>query len=216
MKKRSIKQNIFHFIFPSYDELVLFLYSLVTLLFIVFNLKSLWESFLITLRQDTGGDIFKTFIVIIVVFGLIALPIYHAFSKLQKKKFEKRLMLFVVVTVDFIIGWNVYDYMKLEVTNWEIIFPLFNAIHSSIILIGWRYEIVNTAMISDEHVKLRDVIISGILVIGLFWFYQEILEKNWAITFSVCIFYATMINRGVFYLIKTIRTRFGDKKNIAS
>jgi membrane-associated HD superfamily phosphohydrolase len=151
-------------------------------------------------------------LVIIIVFGIIALPIYHAFSKRVKKKYEKRLMLFVVVVVDFIVGINVYEYLKTEITDWEIIFPIFNAVHSSIILIGWRYEIVNSSMISDEHAKLRDVIISGILVIGLFWFYQDILEKNWAITFSVCIFYATMINKGVFYLYKTLKNWLGKKQ----
>jgi membrane-associated HD superfamily phosphohydrolase len=212
MNKKNFKTKIFNFIFPTYDELALFLYSIVFLLFLVFNLKSLWESFLLTLSQDTTKEILLSMLVIIIVFGIIALPIYHAFSKRVKKKHETRLMLFVVVVVDFIVGINVYEYLKTEITDWEIIFPIFNAVHSSIILIGWRYEIVNSSMISDEHAKLRDVIISGILVIGLFWFYQDILEKNWAITFSVCIFYATMINKGVFYLYKTLKNWLGKKQ----
>jgi len=205
MDTKSMKSKIFNFIFPTYSELILFLYSLIGLLFIVFHFNFLSKALILTLKQDTTREILLSFLTILIVIGIIALPIYRALSKRAWKRYEKRAILFVVILVDFIIGWNVYDALKTDSTPWEMIVPAFNSIHSTVIVIAYRYNLVNNTMISDEHAKIGDVIISGVIVIALFWFYHDILQKDPFITFSLCIFYATMINRGVFYLIKKLK-----------
>jgi len=207
MDAAGIKNRILNYLFPDYDELTLFLYSIISILFIIFNMGNLINSLVESIPVSSKGDLIKSFIFFIVVLYIIFLPIYHAFSKRKKRRWEKGLMLIIIVIMNFIIAWNVYDYLKVKSTGWDLLFPLINAIQASLVLAGMRFNAVTADKISDDNVSAAELAISGVLMMIVFIIYHHVLHEYWAITFSVCVFYATMINRLMILFFKAVKNR---------
>lgn len=207
MDIEKIKKAILKFLFPDYDELTLFLFSLVTLLFLISGSGSLYRMFLVSFKQDSIFHIILSILVVLVVLVIILLPVFHAFSKRKKRKWEKKVMLCAIVLVDYLVAWSVYDHLKGEFSTWLIIFPLVNAIQASVVAIGLWYGFISSGKISDEDADNTEITISSIMLLVLFLVFHFKLHQYWAITFSVCVFYATFINKMVmqaYYAIKKI------------
>jgi hypothetical protein len=205
MNIEKIKKAVLKFLFPDYDELTLFLFSLVTLLFVISSSGSLFRLLRLSFKQDSFFDIVLSFLFILVVLAIIFLPVFHAFSKRKKRKWEKKVMLYAIVLVDYLVAWNVYDHLKGEFSTWLIIFPLINAVQASLVAIGLWFDFITSEKISDEDADNTEIIISSILLMALFLLFHLILHQYWAITFSVCVFYATMINKIVLQAYRAIK-----------
>jgi len=205
MNIEKIKKAVLKFLFPDYDELTLFLFSLVTLLFVISSSGSLFRLLRLALIQDSFFDIIMSFLFILVALAVIFLPVFHAFSKRKKRKWEKKVMLFAIVFIDYLVAWNVYDHLKGEFDTWLIIFPLINAVQASLVAIGLWYNLITSEKISDEDADSTEIIISSILLMALFLVFHLILHQYWAITFSVCVFYATIINKIVLQAYRAIK-----------
>jgi len=205
MDIEKIKKAILKFLFLDYDELTLFLFSLVTLLFVISGSGSLYRMFLLSFRQDSVFQIILSILVVLVVLAIILLPVFYAFSKRKKRKWEKKVMLCAIVFIDYLVAWNVYDHLKGEFSTWLIIFPLVNAIQATIVAIGLWYGFITSEKISDEDAANTDVIISSIMLMALFLVFHFKLHQYWAITFSVCVFYATIINKLVLQAYRAIK-----------
>lgn len=205
MDIEKIKNAILKFFFPDYDELTLFLFSLVTLLFVISGSGSLYRMFLLSFRQGSIFQIILSILVVLVVLAIILLPVFHAFSKREKRKWEKKVMLCAIVLVDYLVAWSVYDHLKGEFSTWLIIFPLVNAIQASVVAIGLWFNFITSEKVSDEDAGNTEIIISSIMIMALFLVFHFKLHQYWAITFSVCVFYATFLNKIVLQAYRAIK-----------
>jgi len=205
MNAGKIKNAVLNFLFPDYDEQTLFLFSLVTLLFVISSSGSLFHLLRLTLKQDSFFHIILSFLFILVVLAIIFLPVFHAFSKRKKRKWEKKVMLFAIVLVDYLVAWNVYDHVKGEFSTWLIIFPLINAVQASLVAIGLWFDFITYEKISDEDADSTEIIVSSIMLMGLFLLFHFIFHQYWAITFSVCVFYATIMNKIILQAYRAIK-----------
>lgn len=102
MDAQKIKNAVLKFLFPDYDELTLFLFSLVTLLFVIAGSGSLFRLFQVSFRQDSFFDIILSILTVLVVLAIILLPVFHVFSKRKKRKWEKTVMLCAIVFIDYL------------------------------------------------------------------------------------------------------------------
>lgn len=198
MRRKGLANLLLDFFFPDYDELLLFLYSVICILFIVFNTGSFWPSIV----YDFGQGGFKTILLdLVTIAGLlyiILLPVYHAFARRKKFKWEKWLLLHVIILVNYIVAWNAYEYVKAGAVGWEWVFPAVNALLATLMALGVWFHLVSLDKISDEPAATGSLILSGLLVTGLFLLCRLVWHTHWAVTFSICIFYATLVNRIVF------------------
>ncbi len=205
MKLEKIKSSILKFIFPDYDELTLFSYSMVVIIFAISSLRSMMLLVRLMFRQDSIFHIVLSILIILLVLVIIFLPVFHAFSKRKKRTWEKKIMLYAVVLMDYLVAWNVYDHLKGEFPNWLIIFPLINAIQATLVTIGLWFDFITSEKISDNDADQGELIISIILLIVLFVLFHFMLHQYWAITFSVCIFYATIVNKIVLQAYRSVK-----------
>ncbi len=205
MNPAKIKNAILKFLFPDFDELTLFLHSLVAILFIVASADSCLNMFRLMFRQDSFFHIVLSLLIVLAVMAIILLPVVHAFSKRAKRNWEKKIMLYAIILADYLVAWNVYDHLKGEVTSWLIIFPLINAIQATLMAMGLWFDFITSGKISDEHANKIELVISSILLVTLFVLCHVIWHQYWAVTFSVCIFYATIINQIVMQAYRSIK-----------
>lgn len=205
MNPGKIKNAILKFLFPDFDELTLFLHSLVAILFIVASAGSWLTLFRLMFRQEPFFHIFLSLLIVLAAMAIILLPVMHAFSKRAKRNWEKKIMLYAIILADYLVAWNVYYYLMGEVTSWLFIFPMINAIQATLMAMGLWFEFITSEKISDEHTDIIELIISSILVIALFVLFHLVLHQYWAVTFSVCIFYATIINQIVMQAYRSIK-----------
>lgn len=204
-KLTGVKNLLLDFFFPDYDELILFLYSLVCILFAIVYAVPFIESASFSLRGVSLSDFLTDLLLLLSVILLILLPVYHAFSKKPKRNWEKWGMLFSIIFLNYLIAWSTYDYLKGSFTSWEWIFPGFNALLATLYFFGWWFGFVTISKISDQQASLQEIIISSMVVTGLFLFCHFRLHTYWAVTFSICIFYSTLINKLIFLAIYSAR-----------
>lgn len=205
MTLEKLKSTLLKLLFPDYDELTLFLHSMVTIIFVISSSGSLVFLVQLMFRQDSFFHVVLSIFILIVVLAIIILPIYHAFSKRKKRKWEKKIMLYAVVLMDYLVAWNVYDHLKGLLSGWELTFPLINAVQASLVTLGLWFGFINYEKVRDEDSESTEIIISSIMVILLFIIFHFILHQYWAVTFSVCIFYATIVNKIILMAYSAIK-----------
>ena len=106
------------------------------------------------------------------------------------------MLLFAVLTnagAGIISGWYVLN----RIQNWQIIFPMWNIINGALLLVMLRFRIVDEECISDRDATAGEVIRGLIVVIVIFIFCNYVFKLHWAITFSICIIYATSFDKAL-------------------
>jgi len=205
MTLEKLKSTLLKLLFPDYDELTLFLHSMVTIIFVISSSGSLVFLVQLMFRQDSFFHVVLSIFILIVVLAIIILPIYHAFSKRKKRKWEKKIMLYAVVLMDYLVAWNVYVHLKGLLSGWELAFPLINAVQASLVILGLWFGFFTYEKVRDEDSESTEIIISSIMVILLFIIFHFILHQYWAVTFSVCIFYATIVNKIIIMAYRALK-----------
>jgi len=205
MTLEKLKSTLLKLLFPDYDELTLFLHSMVTIIFVISSSGSLVFLVQLMFRQDSFFHVVLSIFILIVVLAIIILPIYHAFSKRKKRKWEKKIMLYAVVLMDYLVAWNVYVHLKGLLSGWELAFPLINAVQASLVILGLWFGFFTYEKVRDEDPESAEIIISSIMVILFFIIFHFILHQYWAVTFSVCIFYATIVNKIIIVAYRAIK-----------
>ncbi|MDD5326315.1 MAG: hypothetical protein PHY02_00695 [Phycisphaerae bacterium] len=180
---------------PTYDELSLFLMAATFILLSITN---------DTMREQIGNwltssrDI-RIHLLFVVFLGGIALSLYHAFTKSEKSSAEKIvMMLFAVIAnagTGMVSGW--YVIKNGDVHNLQLIFPIWNIINGVLLLIMLRFGIINEECISDRDTTFFQVLLGLTAVIIIFLICHFVLELYWAITFSICIVYATSFDKAL-------------------
>ena len=193
-KEVSQPQNkIRRFFIPCYDETSLFLIAVTFILLYITN--SIMRSD-VTKLASYKSDI-RNVIIILLFAGGLFLSLYHVFTDRQKRYSEKCLMLFFVIIVCAASGIRAGMYMLETSVGWYVFFPIWNIVNGVLLLIMLRFNIIDEKCISDRNSRLAQVGI-GLVVLGIvFLCCQYLFKYHWAVTFSICVAYATNVNREV-------------------
>lgn len=193
-EKASTSKRLFSFLIPHYDELTLFAMSMTCLLLIIDKLISGWDA----LHIDFSDRSDKEGICLAIVFlsGLF-LSLYHAFTKRKKNQLEKIFMLFFAVIINIVSGASAALYSLDYATGWKTIFPIINLVNSALLLALYRLRIIDAESIGDDNVALTKVFASLVIIIAIYLVSSRFFNHPWSITFSICVFYATNLNRMV-------------------
>jgi hypothetical protein len=180
---------------PTYDELSLFLMAITLILLFVANTSFQEQIHKWNGRFSDG----RVFIAAVILLSGMGLSIYHVFTTREKTDIEKWIMLlFAVLTnagTGIISGWYVLNSSRIQ--NWQIIFPLWNFINGVLLLLMLRFRIIDEECISDRDATAREVFLGLFAVIVIFIFCNYVFKLHWAITFSICIIYATSFDKAL-------------------
>lgn len=136
--------------------------------------------------------------------------IYHAFKHGRKTRFEKRLMLIFATYVNALAGIAGGVHVFKESHGFLMIFPVWNIICGAWLLFLFRTKAIDESNVSDRDVELPHVLV-GLAVLGIvFALCQYVCAYYWAITFSICVGYATSFSKLIWRLptrLPIMRTR---------
>lgn len=188
----------FGFLIPTYDELSLFLMSVTMIVFYLANsrMRNQIDTFFVKAAEINAWMLFAPLVLFL---ATICLCIYHVFTTREKTVFEKRVMVGFAVLTNVVTGIiaGVYTLTNSVVANWLIVFPIWNVINGIVLLFMVFLKVIDEECISDRDASITEVIIGLIAVLVIFIFCNYVFKLHWAITFSICIIYATSFDRGL-------------------
>lgn len=118
------------------------------------------------------------------------LSFYHVFSARPKSYFEKVLLSLFTLGANGIAG--VVAGFEILPVSWSIwaIFPIWNIVmgYSTLYQLG-----LDKTLITDENMSLLEVFIASIVLLFVFFLAYFRLHLSWALTFSICMFYASLV-----------------------
>ena len=88
-------------------------------------------------------------------------------------------------------------YMLMNFYPLLILFPIWNIANGVLLLVMLRCELIDENNVSDDDADLRQVIAGSIIVVATFLVCRFVFQMYWAITFSICVAYATNLNASV-------------------
>ena len=201
---------------PTYDEQSLFLTAFTLLLLLILSNKYIKSVPLLLLNRQVKNDLFTplihqfTFIMAFIPFILftIILPgfllsFYHIFTKREKTRIEKYLMMLFAVITNATIGIVAGIYIVRQCPVWLLIFPILNIINCIFILIMLDARILNETCIIERKTTPARVVLGLITTIVIFILCNYAFKLYWAITFSICIIYAINFDRAVQNVLKS-------------
>jgi hypothetical protein len=194
---------------PTYDEQSLFLIAITLLLIMLFN-KPIKSELLLLLNRHTKNDVITSsinqillflatllFYLFVIILPGFFLSFYHVFTKRQKTRFEKHLMLLFAVITNALIGIIAGFYIVRQCPLWLLIFPILNIINCIFMLIMLDAGVLNETCIIERKTTIARVITGLITSIIIFALCNYIFKLYWAVTFSICIIYATNFERAL-------------------
>jgi hypothetical protein len=154
---------------------------------------------------------------LLVFFGAgLALSIFHVFTERQKSKVEKYTMLFFAVMANAICGilaslhilgistkdpdaffilrvWDVLDPEDASsvISRIFLILPIWNILNCVLLLVSFRLGWITDKNISDEKAGRFEILVGSLITAAIFVVCQFLFKLYWAITFSICVIYAT-------------------------
>jgi hypothetical protein len=201
-----IKEKAGWFI-PVYDELSLFLTAATLILLYTVNT---------TMRIQIHNWISEYSNALVYIIGTIFLcglylSVYHVFTTREKTEAEKWGMLIFAVLTNAVTGIvaGLYVLKNDNVRDWQLVFPICNIINGVILILMLRFKIIDQECISDRDANTTEVIIGLIAVLIIFTLCNYAFKLYWAITFSICIIYATSFDRA----LQSIFPRLSSQSN---
>jgi hypothetical protein len=139
-------------------------------------------------------------VVSIVVFffgaGLI-LSIFHVFTRRCKSRPEIMLMFYFALLVNVFSGIFTGLHILGHTQGWFVIFPACNILNGAILLFSCNFQTTGERSISNSNTSIWLVLLGMLNVVLLFILCKYVLELYWAVTFSICVIYASNINNAV-------------------
>ena len=175
---------------PKYTETSLFLTALTfTLLYLTDDgIRDTLESFA-SGYYDPRGMIF-----LLIFFAGLIYSFYYALSDKKTPAFARTCMLIFVVFTNFGVGFSSGLYILKSSEGYLAIFPIMNLINAILLIIMFRAKIIDEACISDENASRPEILVGSAALLIIFAFSHYIMHNYWALTFSICLAYSTMIN----------------------
>ena len=181
---KKIFQSFFPPLTPQYNEITLFLMSLACIL--IYSTESWFNG---TIFLFAPG---------------IAISVFHVFSHQRISEWEKGFMLFFACFVNFVSGVAAGIFVF---TNFQyglfLIFAICNIINCLLLPLKFIEGFIINDFISEEDAPLLEVAIGSIVIILTFIICQYIFKMYWAITFSICVTYASNVNKNVMRFINS-------------
>ena len=199
--------------YPTFSDLSLFMIGLSFLLVFLCN-----ESVRSGLYKILGGPRKRFFFIGLLLFfacGLV-LCLFHVFFGRKKTKIEKHAMLCFAIMSNgvcgilaslHILGISPDDPRAFSILHfWDmlssadgpslvsrlfLILPIWNILNCAFLLLSLRAGLIDERNISDEQADRMEVLFGFIITGCIFVVCQFLFKLYWAITFSICVIYAT-------------------------
>lgn len=177
---------------PRYNELALYLMSLAFILVFFTDGKLRAELFGLFRYHDPREYIFLS----VMTIGIL-LSLFHGLTNLPLSRLEKFPMFFFAVLVSAGSGIAAGMHMLSGSSGLLLVFPVWNIINGAVLLFLFRYSVITPDVIVDEPVRPSQVVLGSIVVIATFLVCRFLFSMYWAITYSICVAYATNIDATV-------------------
>lgn len=188
---KTFLKNIFN---PKYDELSLYSMTYCCLLGIIFNIRDFLK---FCFPDHTSKEVPGQALVVIIVFSIMLLNIYHAFSRRKKRESEKSLMLLFAVILNGVCAIATGSLVFIQKNIWLYPFPIFNLINGFGILFWARFGLITEDNISDDNVDLPYIVHSTAVVSLVFIVCQFYYNYPFIITYSICMALNSMITNSI-------------------
>jgi hypothetical protein len=186
-----LRDRIKGFFLPTFSELTLFMMG-VAFVLVFFSTESLRSEIY---KWVNASDDILTNIILLVFFGAgLGLSLYHVFAEREKTRIEKYAMLFFAVMANAVCGIIASLYIlkqSSDVPSILLLLPIWNIINCILLVISFRFGIVNESNISDENAGRFEVLFGFLITVAIFIVCRFMFKLYWAITFSICVIYAT-------------------------
>jgi len=180
---------------PTYDELSLFLMAFTLLILYATNGQTRIDIYFILMTAPGLGG--RLFVLILLCLVGLFLSLYHVFIRRKIPEWEKHFMVLFAVIANAGTGIAAGIHMIKGTAGWLLIFPIWNIINGVLLLLMLRLKIINEDCISDHTVTSGRVIIGLIAVLIIFALCNFVFKLYWALTFSICVIYATSFDRAL-------------------
>jgi len=178
---------------PGFDELALFLMSVAFVVLYATEQALRAES---RAHIFSGFNLLALFLFVFFIAGIV-FSIYHAFRKRPKTDIEKLLMLFFAIVANYVSGLAAAIYIFKQSLNWWIVFPAWNLFNGVILVLMAGLSLMDETYVADRDVKPSEAVVGLLFLCGLLLVCQQALDLYWAITFSICVGYATSLSRTI-------------------
>lgn len=181
------------FLIPNYDELTLFLTAATFIILYMSNDKMQVDVSWFLARLE----VWRRYIYVTLFAAGLIICLYHVFTPRRKTDAEKAIMLLFAVTINAATGVIAGIYMIKESPGWLLVFPVWNIANGVLMILMQYVNLFDTDCIAERDATLGQAFL-GLVTIGiLFVVCNFILRLHWAITFSICIVYATSFDRAL-------------------
>ncbi len=204
------KRNLFAWLFiPRYNELALFLMSIAFVLLFFIHAD---------LRAASYMPLTSNFnLRILIAMGLFVLGImfslYHVFTTREKTEGEKAVMLFFAAIVNGLSGIAAGMHILKDSHGILIVFPIWNIVNGALLLLLYRLEYIDESSIIDDNATTFQVISGSMVVVAILIVCRFIFKMYWAVTFSICVTYASNLNGILQSLFSRPRSRYEEDNN---
>ena len=204
MRKKG-NRNFFSFLFaPHYDELALFMMSYVLILLVLANNPpGTWNLKNFSIKADHPGLIL---IVAIFLGGVYSLPLPRIFRKEKNTFREENNDVFCCYHewIRWDLERNLYPgpFKRLGIFYLSV----WNIISGYILILFLRTSRMEEC-IGDENITLGRLFLSSAIATGIFYVCHFIFVLNWAMTFSICVAWATSLSSSFNALVFRERTK---------
>lgn len=189
--KSRFKETLENYrLIPTYDKKKLFLMSSLFFIILFTKISNLDLNKFISDNQKS-----IPFLFFLLLGGLYSL--YYVFTPKKTPKFAKTMMLFFAIYTNFFVGLYSGFYLLKTTTGLLIIFPLLNILQSFLIIILWDIDVIDEGSILDTQLKRMEILTSFILLLILFFLFQYVFQMYWALTFSICLDYISILSNFV-------------------
>lgn len=212
-KKRS-------FFIPSFDETSMFMIALAFILLFFSNvsLRSCIYYFFLEDEKDRAGLL----LLLLLFIAAVLLSLYHVFTKRKKTEPEKHLMISFAVFANGLGGIAASTHI-LENTSKNkpcifVLLPIWNIINCILLLALWRFGKITAKHISDRNATPVEAFLAALIIVAIFVICQFVFNLYWAITFSICVVYASSFSEAVssmFHLEPTSGADENRKESVA-
>ncbi len=140
----------------------------------------------------------------IVLWGF-SLSLFYVFSKRERSSFEKYCMGVFVIGINAIAS-IVSGFEEIESGgSFLVLFPIWNIIIGFVMAIQLRFGYFE---ITDENVSLVQLAGASLILLVIFIITTSMFQFTWAMMFSICMFYSSLI----FFLVRLVLKRFYVRK----
>ena len=191
-KQANIRKNAFY----KYDETTLLFINLIIIFLFLFDISMRLDVVSFVLSFEKSAIFFP-----VALAGFLS-AFYLVLFRTTNRWF-KMFAGFYIILINLFIGTaGIFYLAENDAALYMMIFPLTNVISSMIMLFAIRYNIVRPSeLIIDKEIEKREFVVGASLIPVIILASVYILKNYWIETFSICLFYVTVVNN---FAIKTI------------